>query len=203
MGKRPALLVVDVTYDFTGDEGDDLLATIAKFPHGCGPAAWAAMPHLARLLEAARERRLPIVHTRGVGRLAPLRSAGWARKNSRTATLTPEQLARGDEYPAPVAPRAGEVVLEKAKPSAFFGTPLASYLTAGAVDHVVVAGCTTSGCVRATVLDAFSYNLGVTIPEECVFDRFPTSHAIELFDMDSKYADVLPLDEVIALLYRA
>ncbi len=200
MGRHPALLVVDVTYDFTGDEGDDQLTTIAKFPHGCGPVAWQAMPHLARLLAAARERGLPIVHTRGVSRLAPLRSAGWSRKNSRAKALTAEQLARGDDYPPAVAPREGEVVLEKVKPSAFFGTPLASLLTAGAVDHVIVAGGTTSGCVRATVLDAFSLNLGVTIPEECVFDRFPTSHAVELFDMDSKYADVLPLAEVIALL---
>ncbi len=136
----------------------------------------------------------------GGRRPEPLCAAGWSRKNSRTRTITAEQHARGNDYPPPVRPLETEVVIEKTKPSAFFGTPLLSYLIQGAVDHVIVAGTTTSGCVRATVLDAFSNNLGVTIPEECVFDRFPTSHAIELFDMDSKYADVLPLAEVLAQL---
>lgn len=80
----------------------------------------------------------------------------------------------------------------------YFGTPLVSYLNDLRIDTLIVAGSTTSGCVRATVTDAFSYNFRVVIPEECVFDRSPASHAMSLHDMGAKYAHVLPLAEVVA-----
>ena len=82
----------------------------------------------------------------------------------------------------------------------FHGTPLLGYLIDLGIDTLIVTGTTTSGCVRATVLDAFSQNYKITIVEECTFDRFESSHAINLFDMHCKYCDVLPLDEVTAYL---
>ncbi len=89
-------------------------------------------------------------------------------------------------------------MVTKSKPSAFFGTPLASMLTYLGVDTLVVTGMVTSGCVRATVVDAFSHNYRVVVPIECVADRSATSHQVNLFDMDMKYADVLPLADVLA-----
>ena len=94
-------------------------------------------------------------------------------------------------------PEADDVVIVKYKPSAFFGTQLASILIELGVDSVMIAGMTTSGCVRATVVDAFSYNLRVTVPVECVADRSQLSHRVSLIDMGVKYCDLLPLDEVL------
>jgi len=98
------------------------------------------------------------------------------------------------------APIDGEVVLQKAAPSAFWGTPLAGHLTSLRADTIIVAGESTSGCVRATVVDGKSHRLKVIVPEECVFDRDEASHAINLFDMEEKYADVIPLEEALAYL---
>jgi nicotinamidase-related amidase len=88
----------------------------------------------------------------------------------------------------------------KKHPSAFFGTPLASYLINTGADTLVVTGCSTSGCVRGTVVDGFAYNFRVMVPQDGVFDRSEVSHAVNLFDMSEKYADVMPTDDIIAAL---
>jgi nicotinamidase-related amidase len=105
--------------------------------------------------------------------------------------------ARGYEFVEDVAPKASDITIPKHHASAFFGTPLASHLVNLRVDSVYIAGCTTSGCVRASAVDATSLGFRVTVPHECVFDRSQTSHAVNLFDMASKYADVLSLQEAI------
>jgi nicotinamidase-related amidase len=99
-----------------------------------------------------------------------------------------------------VCPRADDLLLPKRHASAFFGTPLASYLIDLKIDTLILAGCTTSGCVRATAVDAFSYNFPVLIPVECVYDRTETSHTSSLFDLDSKYSDVLEVSTIIQYL---
>ena len=96
-----------------------------------------------------------------------------------------------------VAPVEGEAVLRKSSPSPFFGTPLIGHLNALGIDTLVVAGESTSGCVRATVVDACAHRYNVVVAEECVFDRHQSAHAMNLFDMHQKYADVLPLAELI------
>ena len=98
---------------------------------------------------------------------------------------------------ADIAPQPDDIVVRKQKPSALFGTPLMSMLNEVHADSVLVAGTTTSGCVRASVIDAFSYNMKVSVVEECVFDRGQASHKINLFDMAMKYADVISLKETI------
>ncbi len=108
--------------------------------------------------------------------------------------------ARGYDFVAEIAPQAGDLLLPKKHPSAFFGTPLLSHLIDLGVDTLFVTGCSTSGCVRASVVDAFSYNFRVVVPQDCVFDRSPTSHAVNLFDMNAKYADVVPVAEGLAML---
>ena len=99
-----------------------------------------------------------------------------------------------------IAPGPGDILIPKEKPSLFFATPLLSYLIYHNVDTVFVCGTTTSGCVRATVIDAFSYNFKVGVIEECTFDRGEVSHKINLFDMNAKYADVMPVGEVMDYL---
>lgn len=96
-----------------------------------------------------------------------------------------------------IAPLEQEYVLEKAKASAFFGTPLFSYLVRENIDTLYIAGTTTSGCIRASVIDAFSYGYKVFVVEECVFDRSQFSHLINLYEMNAKYADVIKLNDVL------
>jgi maleamate amidohydrolase len=108
---------------------------------------------------------------------------------------------RGYDFVAEVAPRSEEITIPKFQASAFHGTALISYLVGLGVDTVVVTGCTTSGCVRATVVDACALNFKVVVPEDAVYDRSQTSHAVNLFDMSSKYADVLTTDELTEQLH--
>lgn len=195
---RLALLVVDMTYDFTGDRGEEHLASVARFPSSCGPHAWRAIPHIKRMVAVARRRKLPIIYTRAPSWLNPLASTSWSRsRRPHPLRRTRESRRRGNEIPPVIAPRAGDLVIEKTKASAFFGTALHSILTDLGIDSVIVTGCTTSGCVRATVLDAHYLNYGVTVVQEAVFDRSVTSHGVNLFDMDMKYANVLPIGEVL------
>ena len=99
-----------------------------------------------------------------------------------------------------IAPQPRELVIRKHKPSAFFGTPLASFLVQLGVDSLLLAGTTTSGCVRATAVDAFSQNYRVAVVEEGCFDRGQASHALSLFDLHAKYADVVSLAETLAFV---
>jgi nicotinamidase-related amidase len=183
-GDRPALLVVDVEYNFTGDFPEPVLDAIDKFKDSCGTYAWAALPWIRRLLEAARRARAPVFFTHGL----PKGSAGG------------HTVDRGTSIVEDLKPEPGEVVIAKAGPSAFFGTPLAGYLVEKQIDTVIVTGCTTSGCVRATVVDSYSYRFRTIVPAEAVFDRAETPHRVNLFDMAMKYADVLPVREVEARL---
>jgi nicotinamidase-related amidase len=107
---------------------------------------------------------------------------------------------RGYRFVDAVAPEPGDILIPKRHPSAFFATALTSYLIDLGVDWLIVTGCTTSGCIRASVVDAFAYNFHVTVPHDAVYDRSPTVHAANLFDMAQKYADVASTDEVLATL---
>jgi nicotinamidase-related amidase len=99
-----------------------------------------------------------------------------------------------------IAPQRRDIVVLKSKPSAFFGTPLLSFLVCLGVDSLLLTGTTTSGCVRATAIDAFSYNYRVAVIEEGCFDRSQASHALSLCDLHAKYADVVTLDGAIAFV---
>ncbi len=194
-GERPALIIIDVTYAFTG-EGESIEESIKRYPLSCGKEAWVSLKHNERLLRVARRARIPVFYT-----LTELRSdqadvGGWAAKGSQAAHASMLEGSKGAQIVKEIEPAAGEIVISKKKPSAFFGTPLVSYLIERAIDTVIVTGCTTSGCVRASVIDAFSLNYKVVVPEECVFDRGQASHAINLFDIQQKYADVVATDEV-------
>lgn len=189
LGNRPLLLVVDVTYGFTGSEGLTLEQAIAEFAPACGPVSWETMPRIARLVQLFRDRHLPVIYTR-----SDLYSVPFTGKSTKRPAQ--QVSAKFNEFPPAIAPQDGEWVLEKTKASAFFGTPLASRLVRLATDTVVVGGVSTSGCVRASVVDAFSHNFRTFLVEDCCFDRSQFAHAANLFDMHAKYATVLSLAEL-------
>lgn len=199
-GKRPALLIIDVTYGFTGDRSEPILDSIKRWSNSCGEESWTAIGHIARLADQFRARRLPVIYSTGDARDDNWDACSWSWKNNRTReAAASSKLARGtNEIVDELAPKPTDIVMRKQKPSAFFGTQLASYLTYLGCDSVVMTGTTTSGCVRATAIDAFSLNYRSVVVEEGCFDRSQASHAITLFDLHCKYADVLPADEVMA-----
>jgi len=200
-GKKPALLVIDVNYAFCGERPEPILEAIKKWRTSCGDDAWEAMPHLKRLIETCRSKGVPVIYTTGTVRTDGWDKGSWAWKSSRTnedPTPAPGSNRPGNEIVDEIAPGPRDIVIEKHKPSGFFGTPMMSFLNDVGADSVIVTGTTTSGCVRATVIDAFSLNLRTTVVEEACFDRSQASHAINLCDMHAKYADVLTTDEVVA-----
>lgn len=195
-GLRPALLVVDANYNFVGDRAEPILDSIRRWPNSCGEEGWRALEVIRRLLDAARGKGLPVFYTTGERRPDGLDAGGWAWKNRRTREH-PQHEEDGNAIVQEIAPQPRDFVIKKQKPSAFFGTPLLSYLVDFKVDTLLVTGTTTSECVRATVVDAFSYNFRVAVVEDACFDRCQASHAMSLCDMHMKYADVVTSDETL------
>lgn len=200
-GRRPALLIVDCNYAFCGDRPEPLADSIKRWPTSCGDVAWRAAEAISSLLAVARGQRVPIIYTTGAdGGPAGFGAGRWADKLHRTGPPDPERRALGNTIIPMLKPTSKDIVIEKGKPSAFFGSPLAGYLVDLQADSIIVCGGVTSGCVRATVIDAFSYNYRVAVVGEAVFDRGELSHAVNLFDMDEKYADVVSLEETRSYL---
>lgn len=183
-GKAPCLLLVDMTHAFA-DPGYALCG---------GELPVRAVKESTVLLAAARRKGIPVIYTRGVSNSVNPADWGSSRKRMVNREFKRDQA---NEIVGAVAPLPDEIVIEKPKASAFFGTNLLGTLIFHRVDTVIVAGISTSGCVRATVVDAASHNYYVIVPEECVGDRAELSHRVSLFDMHMKYADVLPTSEVV------
>lgn len=196
IGRRPALLVIDVQYRTVGTTPKPFWESIREFPTSCGEAGWAAVRNIVPLLAAFRANGWPVLYPY----VAPKNRATDGGRLAQKVPSIMDIPDKGYEFVAEIAPREGDVLIPKKHPSAFFATPLASHLIDLGVDTLVVTGCTTSGCVRCSVVDAFSYNFRVVVPWDCVYDRSPTSHAVNLFDMASKYADVAPSAEIIEKL---
>jgi len=197
-GERPALLCVDLYRWVFGDRRQPLLEAMKTWPGSCGEAAWDAIPHVQRLLGAARAAQIPVLHAT---KMSPYASgiAAWSEKPSANRAPAKPDGNKWDIIDE-AAPLPGETVIYKAAPSAFFGTLLMAQLNALDVDSLIICGESTSGCVRASVVDGRSNRFKMTVVEEAVFDRHEATHAINLFDMHEKYADVLGIDEVVAFL---
>lgn len=195
-GKRPALFIIDVQYNFCGDKPEDILEGLKQYRTHCGREAWEAVEHIVPLLELAREKKIPVFYTES-GRRADLLDSGvQVGKNHRGGEKTVLAETHATRTVEPLEPRPQDIRITKQKPSCFFGTIFMSHLNFLDVDTLILVGCTSSGCLRATTVDAYSYNFKVIIPEECAFDRFQSSHAMSLFDLNCKYADVIPGAEV-------
>jgi nicotinamidase-related amidase len=201
LGSRPALLIIDATVNFTGRSRAPIRDMIAEFPNACGDDAWDAIAAMQRLLPLAREHGVPVIYTRGPIQKNDVTLGAWRLTNKRALPVGADD--EGESIVAEIAPLPDDVVLEKLRPSGFFGTPLASILVQLGVDTVIVCGGTTSGCVRATVVDAFSSGFRVGVVADATFDRVRTSKHVSLFDIDQKYGRVLEVDEAREVLTAA
>jgi nicotinamidase-related amidase len=200
-GRRPAVLVIDVNYNFVGDRPEPIEESVKRWRNSCGLEGWAAVAAIARLLDGARAQRVPVIYSTGMDLRTDGWDAGrWADKNSRNREDVTVHLENGNTIVPLIAPHPEDIVIRKYKPSVFFGSMLAGFLVDLGADSLICCGGTTSGCVRASVLDGFSLNYRMAVVEECTFDRGEASHAINLFDMQAKYADVVSLDETLAFL---
>ena len=194
-GKRPALLIIDVQYRTVGTKPMPFWEAIKEFPTACGEVAWDAVGNIAKLLTVFRANGWPVLYPY----VSPKQGFDAGRLSEKVPSIM-GVASRGYDFVDPIAPQDSDILLPKKHPSAFFGTPLASYLINVQADTLVVTGCSTSGCVRGTVVDGFAYNFRAIVPQDAVFDRSQVSHAVNLFDMAEKYADVMTTDDVIKQL---
>lgn len=186
-GRNPAVVVIDFTLAYT-TPGSPF------FAEGVVRAVADTVP----LLQAARAAGIPVIHTKVMYHPSGADGGWFVRKVPALRKLVPgEPLAEIDPK---VAPLAEEVVIVKQYPSPFFGTPLAPMLVTLGVDTLILAGCSTSGCVRAGALDGVQHGYRVIVPRECVGDRHDGPHDANLFDINAKYGDVVGRDEVIQYL---
>ena len=195
LGARPALIIIDVQYRTVGSRPMPFWEAIKEYPTSCGQVAWDAVANIRLLLAEFRRRKWPVLYPH----VAPKK----ATEGGRLAEKVPAIMGipqKGYDFVQEIAPEPADVLLPKKHPSAFFATPLVSHLIDCGADTLVVTGCSTSGCVRSSVVDAFAYNFRVLVAEDAVYDRSAVSHAVNLFDMSEKYADVAPTAELIAKL---
>ncbi|MCK6068456.1 MULTISPECIES: isochorismatase family protein [Microbacterium] len=195
MGRKPALLIIDVQYRTTGTTPMPFDKAIEEFPTSVGDVAWDAVGNISRLLEVFRSNGWPVLYPH----VAPKKGFDQGALGAKVPGIM-NIAERGYDFVEEIAPVDGDVLLPKKHPSAFFGTPLASYLIQTGADSLVVTGCSTSGCVRSTVVDAFSYNYRVSVPSDAVYDRSRIIHDVNLFDMDQKYADVSTTEDLVRTL---
>jgi len=200
-GHRPALVVIDVNYNFTGDKPEPILESIKRWPLSCGEVSWPGITAISRLLDAARAKRIPVFYTTGELREDAADYGAWAGKNARMGEDR-ARFTKGNEIVDEIKPQASDFVIKKQKASAFHGTPLVHQLVDLQVDTLLFTGTTTSGCVRASVVDAASYNYRCAVVEEGCFDRSQASHALSLCDMHMKYSDVVGLDDALGYIEK-
>lgn len=198
LGVNLALLVIDMTYSFTGLKPAPILDAIEIFPTACGEIGWSAVSLIKPLINVCRTKGIPVIYTVGHKRPNLSISDPWSSKRvKKTNDISADIHVKGCEIVKELEPRYDELVIAKEAPSAFFGTSLIYYLQRQKVDTLFVTGATTSGCVRGTVADAFSYGYKIAVLEDCVFDRGETTHIINLFDMQAKYCNLLTSKKAI------
>lgn len=198
VGPAPALVAIDL-YELAYQGGNFPVPEVSKtYPSSCGEYAHAAIPPTKELFAAAREAQIPIFY-----------STSETRNDAeiRTVTATNRKGVPRDpsvyEIRADFAPQPSDIIIRKMRASAFYGTPLLAQLVRLGIRSIIMCGESTSGCVRASAVDAYSNGFHVTLVEECCFDRHLLSHKVNLFDMHHKYADVMTCDAVVRHLRSA
>jgi len=199
LGARPALLVIDVYYGAVGHERKPILESIKDWPMSCGLEGWEAIDRMVGLIAAARAHRVPVIYAHALEGFPSDRTRVMDRggKANRGVDHLPADIrALSNQIVAEVTPQPGDLVIGKTAPSAFNGTPLLHYLRQSGIDTLIICGESTSGCVRAAVLDGQAYRYRIGIVGECCFDRTQASHWINLFDMHQKYGEVMDVKAV-------
>ena len=181
LGQRPAVLVVDMEYQCVG-RNVPILEAVKEWRSAVGELGWTSAGYIAPLLRAARERSVPIIYTHS-----------FMHEDT-------DAWREAVRFIEPLTPEPGDIVVEKDYASAFYGTAVLRHLVQRHVDTVIVTGTTTSGCIRASVVDAQENGFKVLVPEECVFDRLEISHKVSLLDIWMKYGLVTSTAEAHAYL---
>jgi nicotinamidase-related amidase len=193
VGRGPAVLAIDLYNKVYLGGARPVREVNRRHSGSCGEHAWHALEPTTKLFAAARSAGMPVIYTTRHADTGGVQST-YRRKDRETEDL----YAIKDE----LAPAAGDLVIYKERASAFFGTPLVAHLRLIGAESLIICGESTSGCVRASTVDAYSCGFHNVVVEECTFDRAPLNHKVNLFDLHHKYADVMHVEEVIAHLDR-
>ena len=191
VGDNPAVLAIDLYNKAYLGGSRPVKEVDREFSGSCGERAWKAMPHTQRLFAAARRAGVPVIYTTRHVDTGGVQSTNRNLKNLADDTY---------DIKAELAPAPGELVIYKERASGFFGTPLIAHLQMMKIDSLIICGESTSGCVRASTVDAYSYGFHNVVVEECTYDRSPICHKVNLFDLHHKYADVMHIEDVLAHL---
>jgi nicotinamidase-related amidase len=210
LGKRPAVVVVDVNYAFVGTTPMPLEEAIKEYRTSCGEVGWDAVPRIRELTDLAREMGIPVFYSTGsttpFARKWGVGGVGWGQDGG---AKEPKELdsegdieyrRKGNAIVAELGRQPQDLVLEKTGASVFLGTPLLQHLIDFGIDTVIFVGTTTSGCVRASAVEASNLNLHTAVVEDCTFDRFEISHKVSLMDLNAKYAKVMALGDTLEYL---
>ncbi len=191
VGERAALLAIDL-YNLVYRGGAKAPhELVEEYPSTCGQYAWDAIEPTKQLFAMARSVGIPVLYT-----TAPTTSDVVATNRQEGLGDTDDDYEIFEAF----APQEGDVMIVKERASAFYGTPILAELNRMGIGSLIICGESTSGCVRASAVDAYSAGYHVSIAEECVFDRSILSHKINLFDLHHKYADVMPLSDIVSHL---
>jgi len=191
VGPRPAILAIDLYKSAYRGGPRPVVEVNRSFPGSCGENAWKALAPTQDLFTAARRAGAPVIYTTRHGDTGEVQST-----NRKGAQQADDRFDIQEE----VAPQPGDLVIYKERASAFFGTPLIAHLRKLGAESLIICGESTSGCVRASTVDAYSYGFHSVLVEECTYDRSMLSHKVNLFDLHHKYVDVMRVAEVIAHL---
>ena len=190
IGKRPALVAIDLYRIVFAGGPLPVVEANKEYPGSCGIIAWNAVKPIQEVFALARAHKFPVFYTTGESRKQAKPKLVQATQRRKRST-DPHGLDIMDEF----KPEPQDVIITKQRASGFFATPLAAHLVQLGIDTVIIVGESTSGCVRASVIDAYSHGFHVVVVEEGVFDRSILNHKVNLFDMHHKYADVMNLEE--------
>ncbi|MBI3966092.1 MAG: isochorismatase family protein [Chloroflexi bacterium] len=197
LGQRPALLLIDCQYNHIGAD-KPIVEQLAEYPSGGGSAAWSAARRLVKVREAARAAGAPVIYTRFCYTDRGAKYDGFALKRGNVDRFIDGRP--GTRIIEELTPREDELVLDKTTASVFFSSPLVTYLTRMGIDSLIIGGVSTSGCVRASTIDAVSYGFNAAVLEDGTADRIDASHKIALLDLWMKYSDVMTCDAAISYL---
>lgn len=197
LGKNPLLLIIDCQPNYIGAD-KPITEQLDEWPSGGGLEAWDSVRRIIKVRNEARKAGVPVFYTRNVQRQT-LQFDSFSQKTNRDQTKYMEGNPATFLLPE-LGALDNELIISKAYPSAFYGTPLLSYLVKLGIDTIIIAGNSTSGCCRQTAADAVSMKFSLGYIEDCITDRTGPSHKIGMLDMHLNYGNVITSDEVIDYL---